>query len=264
MSYLKTLRTAGRHEITIKRQFGGRVSFGGTAPVFDGPLILMAFTNRCGSHLLAEYLRQTGQLAGFGEYLNHDVVANQSAEHGYVSFPDYIRGLQTRMCPMGQALGLKGSCDQIAMLLRWNIGAMFQGVRMVHIYREDALAQAVSLSIARQTEQWTSRQSGNGTEAIFQPKLIESILEAHENANTMIRLIAQAAALPRVQISYEEVMNDPATYVRRLFGFCGVTAPGWVPRVPSVHKQAGALNAQFARAYQAQVLHEMGVGSPGA
>ncbi len=260
MSYLKTLRTPGQHEKTIKRQFGGRVSFDGNAPVFDKPLILIAFTNRCGSHLLAEYLRQTGQLAGFGEYLNHDVVANQSDAHGYYSFPDYITGLQARMCPKGQALGLKGSYDQIAMLLRWNMGAMFGGVRIVHIYREDALAQAVSLSIARQTEQWTSRQAGNGTEPTFQPKLIESILDSHEDANTIIRLIAESAAIPRVQISYEEVVNDPATYVRRLFGFCGVTAPGWVPRVPSVRKQAGALNTEFSRAYQAQVLCELGIG----
>ena len=59
MSYLKSLRTPGRHETTIKRQFGSRVRFEGTAPVFDKPLILMAFTNRCGSHLLADYLRQT-------------------------------------------------------------------------------------------------------------------------------------------------------------------------------------------------------------
>ncbi|WP_028957938.1 Stf0 family sulfotransferase [Sulfitobacter sp. 20_GPM-1509m] len=261
MSYLKSLRTPGRHETTIKRQFGSRVRFEGATPVFDKPLILMAFTNRCGSHLLADYLRQTGQLAGFGEYLNHDVVANQSAEHGYDSFPDYIAGLQARICLRGQALGLKGSYDQIAMLLRWNIGAMFRGVRVVHILREDALAQAVSLSIARQTEKWTSHQTGNGAAPTFQPKLIESILQSHEAANTMIGLLAQAAALPRMQISYEQVMHDPATYVRRLFGFCGVEAPDWVPRVPTVKKQADALNAEFAQAYRAQVLREAGINS---
>ncbi len=257
MSYLKALRSASRHESTIKRQFGGDVRFAGEKPIFSKPLILMAFTNRCGSHLLAEFFRQTGQLAGFGEFLNHDVVANQSAEHGYASFPDYIAGLEARLCPKGQGFGLKASHDQLAMLLRWNIPAMFPGVRMVHIFREDALAQAVSLSIARQTEQWTIHQQSNGTQATFQRQQIETIIESNEAANTTFRLVAQAAAIPRMQISYEQLVNDPGTYVRRLFAFCGVDAPGWVPRAPNVRKQAGAQNAAFAQAYRDLVKAEL-------
>lgn len=249
MSYLKALRTPGRHETTTAKLFKGRVAFDGAAPVFDKPLIIMAFTNRCGSHLLGDFLRQTKKLAGFGEFLNHDIVARQTAEHGFTSFPEFITGLERRFCPEGQGFGLKASYDQMAMLMRWNIPAMFRNCKVLHITRQDTIAQAVSYSIAQQTQAWTIHQKTNGKRPVFDPKGIEAYIAATEKANETIRLLSNAAGFPRAMVTYEQICNDPNTHVGRVLPFCGVKLGDWVAHPPGVKKQGDGLNKEFVAAF---------------
>ena len=44
------------HEKVLRKLFGAKCAYDGRM-VFDTPLMLIAFTNRCGSNLLADYLR---------------------------------------------------------------------------------------------------------------------------------------------------------------------------------------------------------------
>lgn len=256
MQLRQLLGQVGPHEAAIKAQFVGRNRFEGAQPVFPTPLIIMAFTNRCGSHLLADYLRQTGKLAGFGEFLNASVVTKQA--QGAAQFPDYICGLHQRLCSNDEVLGIKASYDQILMLLRWNIPAMFTGLRIIHLTRSDAIAQAVSHAIATQSAQWTSLQKSNGVVPRFQVKQIDAILQEQDRANALIRLIAQTTATPRAQAHYEAIAKDPATHVGRLLTFCGIDAPDWVPCPPQVQKQAGAVNMEFVQRYVEQLGKAIG------
>ncbi|TKW65776.1 MAG: hypothetical protein DI616_12910 [Paracoccus denitrificans] len=42
--------------------------------------------------------------------------------------------------------------------LTWNILSMFRGAKIINIERNDAVDQAVSMSIAKQTKSWSSEQ----------------------------------------------------------------------------------------------------------
>lgn len=53
------------------------------------------------------------------------------------------------------------------MLLRFNIPAIYPGVRVIHIVRSSAFEQAVSFSIADQTNLWISKYIPDGSEASY-------------------------------------------------------------------------------------------------
>tara|TARA_B110000503_G_C6824913_1_gene280420 strand:+ start:275 stop:487 length:213 start_codon:yes stop_codon:yes gene_type:complete len=58
------------------------VRFEGDTPLFDKPLVILAFTNRCGSDLFFEYLRNTGVIGGLFEATNEDRVIRRSKNSG--------------------------------------------------------------------------------------------------------------------------------------------------------------------------------------
>lgn len=252
MSLLDRIATPGRHERRLESALGAaRLRYEGTAPLFDKPLILIGFTNRSGSTLLADYMRQSAMFVGLGESANHDFVLRQMQSRGLESYPDLIAQLAgaggTR-----HLFGLKASWDQMAMLVRWNIPAMFSGLKVIHITRRDPLAQAISYSIAEQTDQWTSRQHANGQEPVFNVDVIDRIMREQQMQNVLIGLVAQVMGVPLHGVVYESLVADPAACLRGVLGFCGVARPDWQPRAPGLSKQAGEVNARFRAAYLAR------------
>ena len=63
------LAEQGPHESKIRALFPDAFAWQGPEPLFSKPLYVLAFTNRSGSNLLADYLLQTGRFRGFGEAL---------------------------------------------------------------------------------------------------------------------------------------------------------------------------------------------------
>ena len=127
------------HEAGIRAIFQNRVAWSGTAPVIDRPLLVLAFTNRSGSNLLADYLRQTGQVAGIGEYLNQETVARQADRYGIDSVPAYLQNLAGRLCSGGQQFGVKASAEQLQLLIEGGLLGMFRSASVVHIHRDDLM-----------------------------------------------------------------------------------------------------------------------------
>lgn len=245
MKLSSRLASIGRHQRAIERLYAGRVRFEGTEPLFDTPLIVVAFTNRSGSHLLADMLIQSGRINGLGEFLNADVVANMREKFASESFPDHLAALRNSLCPQGQIFGVKASWDQLLMLLRWNIPAMFSGLKVIHITRNDRIAQAVSHSIAQQTQRWTSLQADTGRMPEFRPQEIARLMEQADEANQMIRLITLGRGIPCANAIYEALHHHAEDHMRHMFIFCGIDPARWQRRPARVKKQADATNADF-------------------
>jgi hypothetical protein len=53
------------HEKVLRKLFGAKCAYDGRM-VFNAPLMLIGFTNRCGSNLLADYLRAARAATFFG------------------------------------------------------------------------------------------------------------------------------------------------------------------------------------------------------
>ncbi|WP_045388311.1 Stf0 family sulfotransferase [Falsirhodobacter sp. alg1] len=245
MDIVKFLSQGGVHEKEIRRHFRGRVQYEGTGPVFDHPLYLMAFSNRSGSNLLAEYLRTTPLFSGFHEQLNHTTVCKQAERWGAETFPDLIR-LGTEHLNEGRFMhGYKASWDQIVMLHRFNIPAMYTGVRVIHITRDDLLGQAISYHIASQTKRWTSVQKGEEIDPVYDTRQIAHLITSSQMSANAIQTLCSVFDIPRLHVTYEEVTRRPRRVVMRIGKFADADLTDWSPGKPKIQRQADRLNDIF-------------------
>lgn len=246
------ISSVGPHERIITEFFGERARYVSNAPVFASALYLMAFTNRCGSNLLADYMRQTGSIGGFHESLNHDTVLRAANKRGIESVPDYVEMLHKKFSSSGN-LGVKASWDQILMLSRFKIFEMFNSVRVIHIRRTDVISQAVSHWIAHQTKQWTSNQTGLEIEPTYDFDRISTIISSINNANGMITLIAEALSRRHVSITYEALERSPQDSVVMVLRKLGLPHADIALDQPRISKQADERNTAFINRYKAEL-----------
>lgn len=248
--YLDQFAKKSRYEQHIKHIFGAQnIRFTGTSPIFETPLILIGFTNRSGSNLLCDYLRQTGRIQGLGEMLNYPAVRKLKHDHALEDFPSYFQFLTTKFCPNRECLGVKASCDQLASIIRNKIPEMFPETYVINIERRDKIAQAVSYSIALQTKKWTSAQAATGTEPVFKLEQIDRLISAQKLENEMIALQAQAFKLPFCKVDYESLCDDPKQVISTLFEFAGIELPKLEISTPKISRQADERNLEFVELY---------------
>ena len=234
----------GLHERKVRSLFPNAFEWSEPAPRFSKPLYILAFTNRSGSNLLADYLRQTGKFRGFGEGLNGDEVERSLARRPVDSFPDYITLLAGPLNEPG-FWGIKASWDQIIMLHRANIPAMFMGVRIIHSVRQDLLGQAVSHWIAHQTKQWTSAHKESGISPKFDGDRIEQILMNNLRSNCHIDLVSQALGILRHVVVYEHLQENPEQEIKRLGEKMSIDLTDWHPGAPRISRQRDHINDSF-------------------
>lgn len=251
--FLDELTAKGDHEVEISTLFQGRMS-PNDGKRLDCGLTVMGFTNRCGSNLLADYLVQTGRFGGFGESLNPPVVASFSARSGADSLPAYLETLAENLnCGPSRDLGVKASADQLAMLIRHGIPGMFTRFRLVHVWRQDLLEQAVSFAIANRTKRWTNRQQAavqDVAEMELDPVQIERMMRAIQQSNNRIAAMVSVLGIRHASLSYEELTAAPGQAVRRICTALGEGLGDWRPRAPKIEKQADALNARLVAEYR--------------
>lgn len=247
-SLATALKVAGVHEKAISEFFPNRTSFSGDAPVFETPLRVMAFTNRCGSNLLADYLRQTCKIGGFHESINYDSVRETAEKSGLKNFPDYIKYIFEKLS-VNDNFGVKASVDQTVMLGRWNIPGMFAHLQIVHIRRADVVSQAISHWIAYQTNKWTSNQAGNNIEAVYDFQRIDKIIEGINNANSIIPLVARALGAETFEVRYEDLVKDPVGTITAVGTAISLDMLGWFPSEPKIARQADGINQEFSERY---------------
>lgn len=252
--FFDELTARGDHEVEISTLLQGHMA-PSPGQQLDCGLTVMGFTNRCGSNLLADYLVQTGRFGGFGEVLNPPVIKAGKERDGVESLPDHMIALARRLnCGPGRNLGVKASADQLAMLIRHGIPAMFTGFRVVHVWRQDLLEQAVSFAIANRTKRWTTRQKAPSREVgnmTLDPVQIERMMRAIQQANNRIEAMVSVLGIPHASLSYEELTAAPGQAILRICTALGEDLGKWRPRAPKIDKQADALNARLVAEYRA-------------
>lgn len=238
------------HEKKIRDLFKGRCQFTGAERQSE-TLLLIAFTNRCGSTYLAELLRGTGLFSGLHEHLNWDVVTNLSKENAASSFPEYVQKLDLELRGDLDFFGFKASCDQLLMLLRFGVEKAYRNLKVIHIERGDVVAQAVSFSIADQTKRWNSRQSGNGTIPVYNERDIHKRVQGTNAGNNCIRSTTSAFELDVHHVMYEDLVKDPKLVLRRICSWLEVSFEDSRPLADGLKRQSDAYNLMFSERYRA-------------
>jgi LPS sulfotransferase NodH len=245
------LTSIGKHEAEIRAALGHAPHAGG--PVFDRPLVLVAFKNRSGSNLLVERLEQTGRFASFGEAFTSPVVLAAARAGGAAGLPDYLRGLPRD--PGDPRIDLfKASMSQMLMLYRAGVMRMYPATYVLHIMRGDLVGQAVSFGIAQQTKRWTRKGDGAGqVDARYDGGAVSRFLDGAANATGIMPVAAAVIGARYMPVFYEDLTRDPDATVAACMAFLGLPAPeGPLPQA-RLKRQATALNAAFRERWLAEM-----------
>lgn len=251
------MQYVGVHQREIEAMFEGRVAFDGSEPVIGGALVVIAFTNRSGSNLLAEYIRICGSVNPLHEPLNAPRVRKMRLDSQARTFPAHVSWLAGKGFCGASTYLVKASWEQILMLLRWRIDRMFTSLRIIHIERLDVLAQAVSFSIAAQTGRWTSEQPGNGASPHYDRADILKRLEFIRLGNGMIRQMCSVLEIDTIRVTYEDLLDRPVAEVQRVHDWMGVPFGTFDIGHAGLERQATERNSAFVARFRAEARAEL-------
>jgi LPS sulfotransferase NodH len=185
--------------------------------------LFICYTNRCGSNLVAQLLASTGAFNLAGEFFNYDTTINQIEKNGLKDVVSYFDYLCRRVAKKGtlvsklavshlQLLGKAGILDQI-----------IEKSRFIVVERSDRLMQAISLSIAAQTGQWTSYMPSRipPEDIVYSRKQLEAIIENTVEQQRIFDLFFGLNGIEQLKITYEQLVAAPEIHLTALSKWLG-------------------------------------------
>ena len=246
------------HRAPITHAFGNlQPKPGWTPPDLD--VLLLCFTNRCGSNYLGYLLASTGAFNEAGEFFNSSVVLMHAAARGLKSLSDYFGALST-LVPHKGRIAAKASIDQLVMLADAGILDALRGrATYLLLERQDPLAQAISRTIAWQNGRWTTAQESKVPDSalVFDRAAIELEMAMIAYNNAAFSLFFAANDIAPIHITYEALLADPGLAVTAVGAAMGLAGLSPRPDQVPISRQSNAINA----AWRAQYLAETSIGT---
>ena len=207
-------------------------------------LLFLCFTNRSGSNYLGNVLAASGLTHNAEEYFNADPVIDTCASHRLASFQHYFSHVVRTRSRRGTFLA-KVAAEHLALLVQSGIlDQLLPVAHFIVIERADKLAQAISLSIAEQTQQWAwylpSVIAEN--ELRFSERRIAELIDViTEQEQATWRFLGLNGIVP-LAIKYEILIQSPQMAVDRITDHLGLPRAVIDLSRIELRKQATAIN----------------------
>jgi trehalose 2-sulfotransferase len=181
----------------------------------ERPVCIMLFTNRSGSNAIGEYLRASHRFTGFAESFNYRRILKHSEQNKFNGFDAYLQWQVSRLERDKAIIGMKASVDQAMML--YHCGAIphyFSNIHWLLVQRNDVLSQAISFSIAAQTNQWTAGKKSGNEQATYNFSDIKRRVEKLTDAYAQMNAFCAMLGIEPHRVIYEDFIRDPQRYTR--------------------------------------------------
>lgn len=212
----------------------------------DIKIVFLCFTNRCGSNFVAQSMASNGLITQPGENLNFDTVISHSKRNNFSSYVRYLIWLIESKAGSSRIFGVKCSAGQLIYMFNLGIIDQFNSPFFVMINRKDLLKQAISLSIASQTQQWTSNQTAARNSSItVNSDNIFLILNNIANQNACFESIFSFTNVSPIRIVYEEFVKNPAKHISMIGDKISVSGLCYEPSNISYQKQSNEVNSRI-------------------
>lgn len=217
--------------------------------------LIIASTVRSGSHMLGHALHATGAFGFPLEYVNKQNLAQWQKIFGTATLEDTLRQIKRYRTSPNGVFGikvhyshLKQSCGGFASLLE-----LLPDPHFVLLTREDVMAQAVSLAVARQTGNWIAGQTDVKTEPTYNFEDIDNSLRRILFENASWRYTLAASGCRYMELNFADVKSHISSAVSRIADFMQVDVdPNALPDAPVTKKQGHSLNEQWMKMFRSQ------------
>ncbi len=219
-------------------------------------VLLMCFTNRCGSNYLAHLLAATGSFNEAGEFFNAPTVLEHAASLGLRSLPAYFSALP-QLVTHGGRIAAKAGVDQVVMLADAGVlDALGHRVTYLLLERQDRLGQAISRVIASQNGRWTTAHASDVPDAalVFDRPAIDAEIAKIAHANAAFYAFFAANGIVPLHTTYEAVLADPAHIVCAVADAMRTGPLVARPAAVRIGRQANEVNKVWREAYQGKKL----------
>ncbi len=209
--------------------------------------LIVASTVRSGSHMLGHILHQTG---GFGfplEYGNKQNLKQWKQRLGHTSTSQCMKALMQRRTSPNGVFGIKVHYSHLPEFGGFaNLCKLFPNPHFILLTREDLMAQAVSLSIARQTGSWIAKHQDSTVEPQYNFNDIDEGLRRIIFENSSWRYTLAASGAKYMELNFSEVKTNTANTVLRIADFIEQDIDATrIPITPVTQKQSNELNQQW-------------------
>ncbi|MCB8883499.1 hypothetical protein ACELLULO517_24845 [Acidisoma cellulosilytica] len=213
----------------------------------------LCFTNRCGSNFLAELVAANGRLNRAEEVYNADTVTPHVQERGFKSFAGYMNFLCGRL-QRSKWFCSKISLEQLLMLTETGVlDQIIDRSQFLVLERQDRLAQAISLLVAVQNQQWTSaHQARMPDEAlVYSRAVIDEQMAEIGAQNAGFQRFFEANGLTPKTLTYEAVVQSPLTQLQDIGAWLRVGGlEASVASLP-IHRQDSPIKQTWRTYYEA-------------
>lgn len=214
--------------------------------------LIIASTVRSGSHMLGHALHATGAFGFPLEYAQSKNLEEWKKRLGASDTAQVMEKLLTRRASENGVFGIKVHYRHLSAFGGLaGLVACFPDPHFVLLTRDDVMAQAVSLAIAKQTGNWISGQNEGGREPEYRFSDIDDSLRRVVLANASWQYLLAANGLPTLPMRFSEVRDNTVQAISAIADFMDVDPDvDSIPASPVTEKQSKSVNQDWIERFQ--------------
>lgn len=215
--------------------------------------VFICFTDRCGSHFLAEALASSELLNNAGEMFNADVVIGDSKAYGLHDLGTYV-GHLARSRQRNGILVSKLSVTQMGMLAKAGIlDHVLTRTSFILLERDDKLGQAISYALALGSGRWTSaHKAGIALEDVpFAPDVVAGFIGGVATEMSLFHRFFGMNGIIPLHVSYEMLDAMPDSMVPWVGEWLGLSDLRFTPSTLRLRRQASEVNQAWRERFLA-------------
>ncbi|QJR80188.1 Stf0 sulfotransferase [Alteromonas pelagimontana] len=215
-------------------------------------ILVIASTVRSGSHMLGHVLRETGAFGFPLEYVNAKNLEKWKKKFGVNDVASVLQELKARRTSTNGVFGIKIHYSHVQAAFGGfeKLKQLLPQAYFVLLSRDDVVAQAISLAIARQTGSWIAGQGDSDKTPEYRFEEIDNGLRRVIFENASWRYTFAATGSRYMELNFKDVKADPASAVLRIADFMDLQIdPQSVPMAPVTKKQSKAINQQWSERF---------------
>ncbi|MBI1197411.1 MAG: hypothetical protein GC203_06070 [Phenylobacterium sp.] len=220
---------------------------------------LIATAGRAGSTLLCSRIGEYGVLGFPDEFLNEAFVERLDLVFPQPNLDDFEAYVSARFVSPNGVFGLKSDWWRFDAARRHDLCRSFYEPLdlVVYLWRDDFVAQAVSYTLAVETQQWHARDAVDGDletaqrEVPYDGDKVETAARNILNQEHMWSRFLAGCDAPVIRLSYEALTADPDEAVARIGETLGVDLP---PReaAPRMRKGRSGVGREWRERFAAE------------
>ncbi|WP_413167431.1 Stf0 family sulfotransferase [Capilliphycus salinus ALCB114379] len=234
----------------------------------DKKTYVICTTARSGSNLLCDLLASSKMMGNPKEVLNVDSMLRPYCEknglfeqNSQVSMTTYLDHIVNSLSSKNNVFGMKALFDQLEPFLRLEaVKELLQTSKFIWLVRRDLVAQAVSMYIARVTNEWTSMNEKQNQEkenksrrddVQYDRDKINHFMEYLTQQNLKLLDFFAINQIDYLQVYYEDILVNPNQICQEICKFCDVEVEHeFSIDSASFKKQGNELNEKLATKFR--------------